>query len=225
MRGQNKSYNQRLDIGDRKNILRALGVKEDFDDIDNEGWLTIKSLPIFENDVSFNLKSGVLHDHSKGRWFESIGMSGSNASVDIIDLIRWLIFESNHEDRRIDAIEWAQNVLGKSSNQINLEPYQVPVKVAIHKNQVKYAMLPRCLLRDPSLTPSAKIVWVAIQERCGAGKASSWAGLKKIAEDTGLGKRTVQRALDDLKETGYIVEKKGSGNKRYRYPLVWTNRE
>ena len=72
---------------------------------------------------------------------------------------------------------------------------------------------------------SAKVVYVAIQERCGKGRHCSWASLDTIAEDAGTSVSTVRRAIIQLTEAGYLIEKKGAANKRYRYPLVRVPKE
>jgi len=50
---------------------------------------------------------------------------------------------------------------------------------------------------------SAALVLIRLADRAGAG-GLCWPGLDRIASDTGLGRRTVIRALDQLAEAGLI---------------------
>lgn len=54
-----------------------------------------------------------------------------------------------------------------------------------------------------NLTPRAKLVYMNLKDR--ADKENKcFPSLKRIASDTSLSKRTVQRALDDLVSAGFI---------------------
>lgn len=62
-----------------------------------------------------------------------------------------------------------------------------------------YAAIPKALLALPSttLSPGAKLVWMAIVERFGENDGA-WPGTTTIARDAGLTKRGVLKALDQI---------------------------
>ena len=55
---------------------------------------------------------------------------------------------------------------------------------------------------DPDLPLRARTVYMYLCDRAGGG--SCWPGIKTIARDLRLSRRTVQRALNDLEHAGYI---------------------
>ena len=55
---------------------------------------------------------------------------------------------------------------------------------------------------DPDLPHRARTVYMYLCDRAGGG--SCWPGIKTIARDLRLSRRTVQRALNDLEHAGYI---------------------
>ena len=58
--------------------------------------------------------------------------------------------------------------------------------------------------RQRGLTPTRKLVLVALADRCNKDTLRCDPSIRKIMDDTGLGERTVFRALLDLEEDGFI---------------------
>lgn len=82
-----------------------------------------------------------------------------------------------------------------------------------------YAAIPKCLLALPSRTvsPAAKLVWMAVVERFG-DKDHSWPGATLIANDTGLTRKGVQKAVDELRALKLLTVEpgqRGGGSNRY----------
>ena len=199
-----QSFNQRLSSDERLKIFQLLGWKTlRKEHANSDGWASIEDPN--GHVLSVNIETGTVTDHS------------GDYSIDIVDFVA-IYAEGAHN--QAGAIEWIRAALGKPDNSINLKPGQQKFKHAVGKHLVKYGMLPKCLMNDPDIKATAKVVYVAIQERCGRRKDCSWAGIDTIAKDTGLGKRTVQRAIEELTQSEYLIEKRGPRNIRYRYPLV-----
>ena len=56
---------------------------------------------------------------------------------------------------------------------------------------------------DERLSHRARTVYMYLHDRAGA-EGKCWPGVKRIAADLHLSRRTAQRALSDLERTGYI---------------------
>lgn len=56
---------------------------------------------------------------------------------------------------------------------------------------------------DEELSHRARAVYMYLRDRSGAG-GKCWPGVKRIASDLHLSRRTAQRALADLERAGYI---------------------
>ena len=56
---------------------------------------------------------------------------------------------------------------------------------------------------DEELSHRAKAVYMYLRDRSDA-EGKCWPGVKRIAEDLKLSRRTVQRALSDLERLGYV---------------------
>ena len=74
-----------------------------------------------------------------------------------------------------------------------------------------FTQVPNILLRSDKLSPQAKIVYAQLlsyawtQERC-------FPGQERLAQDLGSSRTTIYRALDELKEQGWLeVERRGLG--------------
>lgn len=63
---------------------------------------------------------------------------------------------------------------------------------------------------DEELSHRARTVYMYLRDRADA-EGKCWPGVKRIASDLHLSRRTVQRALADLESAGYIER-----NERYR---------
>src|SRR5688500_15096647 len=73
-------------------------------------------------------------------------------------------------------------------------------------NDGTYASMPKALMAIPSkhVSPATKLVWMAIVERFG-GKDHSWPGAGTIANDTGLSRKGVQKALEQIETLGLLA--------------------
>ena len=60
---------------------------------------------------------------------------------------------------------------------------------------------------DQELSHRARAVYMYLRDRSGDG-GSCWPGIKTIAADLKLSRRTVQRALSDLERLGYVKRDK-----------------
>lgn len=60
---------------------------------------------------------------------------------------------------------------------------------------------------DKKLSSRAKIVYMNLQDRTNKD-GICFPSLNRIASDTSLSKRTVQRAIDDLVKCGYLIKEK-----------------
>ncbi|MBR1565544.1 MAG: helix-turn-helix domain-containing protein [Oscillospiraceae bacterium] len=56
---------------------------------------------------------------------------------------------------------------------------------------------------DEELSHRARAVYMYLRDRSGSG-GKCWPGVKRIASDLHLSRRTAQRALADLERAGYI---------------------
>ena len=65
------------------------------------------------------------------------------------------------------------------------------------KNQ-NGAIAPSRLIRDKTLTPAQKLVWIAIRDREGKND-SAWPSLETIAKDTGMSRKSVFNAIHGRK--------------------------
>jgi DNA-binding MarR family transcriptional regulator len=77
----------------------------------------------------------------------------------------------------------------------------------------------RALLdQDPRLTSSAKRVWLYCSGFVGRKAERYYLHHAKIAEKLGIGKKTVQRALKDLADSGWLKYEPGAG---FRENKIW----
>lgn len=86
---------------------------------------------------------------------------------------------------------------------------------------VGFAVIPTWLLRSRSVSPQAKVVFLHLSSRV-SEEGVCWPSQVGIAEDSGLGERTVQRATAELRRLGLIdvtVERTPTG-RRNRYRLM-----
>jgi GntR family transcriptional regulator len=80
--------------------------------------------------------------------------------------------------------------------------------------------------RQKGLTPTRKLVLVALADRCNKDTLRCHPSIRKLADDTGLNPRTVERALTDLEDDGLIQriararDNGGATSNDYRFPDV-----
>ncbi len=92
------------------------------------------------------------------------------------------------------------------------------------KELITGPIIPRGLLRKTDLTPIDKLVYVGLVDYSDGGK--SWPKQITLAGLLGLQRRTIQRSLNRLEETGWIAREKSTGRAkwghvcdRYRFPI------
>lgn len=66
-----------------------------------------------------------------------------------------------------------------------------------------WAAIPNWVVREKGLSAAAKLVFVVLSSHIGRS-GTWWISHKRIAEESGLSRRTVQRALDDLRDAGLV---------------------
>lgn len=67
-----------------------------------------------------------------------------------------------------------------------------------------YSFLPKSYLADRNLSPGSKLVLMCLIDHLGPINGSTWPGLNRIADETGLTRRGVQKAIDQLMALGYV---------------------
>lgn len=245
------TYSQRLSPQQVQKILDELRIPWREYDRNSEGWFSIPGeefcglisaagydhMPFVE--PSFNIKHGGYIDH----WFngliksrddlddfeevydeiseEFVDREKKSVKGDVVDLVKLLLFKNDQsKETTVQAIRWINNTLGIGGKP-ELLSNQIFAKNAIAKNEENYVMIPNSLWQNKSLSAGAKIVWIAIYDRCGKGKHHSFAGMEKIAEDTGLSRSTVQLRVQELIDKGFLIEiVRGEGRAPNRYPVV-----
>lgn len=73
----------------------------------------------------------------------------------------------------------------------------------------QFVKLPVRILSRRDLTCAAKIVYVYIVDRIGRNSCT-WPGQRRIASDCGMGVKTVNRAIAELRDAGELVVSKGA---------------
>lgn len=212
MTGHGKTFKDRLTPEHVQELLDELQINWRSQIPSDDGWVTI---PNFEPFNYAKLGINILHGGFKD--------FTNDVKGDIVNFVRLIAFTLlSDEDGNKNAIKLINRLLGLNGY-IKLEPDQMLVKEYIDQGIGKYAMVPNNIWGNPDLSPSSKIVWIAIQERCGRGKNCSWAGYKKLSEDTSLSRNTVAAAVRELKDHGFLTEVgRGEGNAPKRYPLCKT---
>lgn len=234
------TYSQRLEPTQVQRVFDRLNIPWRDYEPNPEGWIQVDDVH-FINSVheagykhvgfakpSLNIKHGGYIDHL----FNGISNTGDIVHPfpdkaikgDIVDLVKLFLFGVNQsEEAPKRAIEWIQEVLGTRSKP-ELKPYQRYAKDVIANKEEHYVMVPKSVWQSTEINASAKLVWMAIQERCGKGRHYSFPSISKISKDTSLGKSTVQRAISDLKDSGFLVEiSRGDRKSPKRFPLAKIN--
>jgi hypothetical protein len=235
-----RTYSQKLKPKQIQTVFDALSIPWREYEPNPDGWVQVDAIH-FHNAVSaagydhmymdkpaFNLKHGGYVDHFVNGMLkaEDYDFDTDVAEVkkavkgDVVDLVRRFHFGVNQsEDATALAIKWIQSKIGTAAPE--LKPGQKFAKNAIADNDENYVMIPNSLWQNKDLSASAKLVWIAIFERCGKGRHYSFPGMEKIAKDTGLSRSTVQLKIEELKRNGFLIEiPKGEGKAPRRYPIV-----
>lgn len=250
MRNNGATYSQRLKPNQVQKVFDALGIPWRKYDHSSKGWFSIPGeefhsivsaagheiTPLIE--PSFNIKHGGYVDH----WFNGLINSRDeldenvevydelsddfvlrekkSAKGDIVDLVKLFLFKNDQtKETTVQAIQWINQKLGIGEKPLLCEN-EMFFKEMIAAGRENYAMIPRSILRSSEISASAKLVWIAIQERCGKNRNYSFPSITTISEDTDLSRSTVQRALEDLKNERYLIEiPKGERKSPKRFPI------
>ena len=235
------TYSQRLKPVQVQKIYDALNIPWKEYEPNPEGWVQMDAIH-FHNSVSaagfdhvyfdkpaLNIIHGGYIDHFYNGMLKGEGYDFDTDEVgikkavkgDVVDLVRRFHFGIDHTDEATSkTINWINQIVGRQKKP-ELRPGQIYAKNAIAENQENYVMVPNSIWKSTEISASAKIVWIAIFERCGKGKHYSFPGMEKIASDSGLSRSTVQLKIEELKQHGFLIEvPKGEGKAPNRYPVV-----
>lgn len=83
--------------------------------------------------------------------------------------------------------------------------------------------IPPVILQDPRLSPTAKLCYGRIANRCGH-KEYCWPSQESLAQDLLVTVRTVQRSLDELEEAGHIGREQRGHKRTNQYRLLWSQK-
>jgi len=75
----------------------------------------------------------------------------------------------------------------------------------------RFSSIPDAVLADPDVGPTAKLVYIALARHLRNGNREVWPSIPRLADLTGLGDRTVSRALIALEAAALIVGKRSAG--------------
>jgi DNA-binding transcriptional ArsR family regulator len=78
-----------------------------------------------------------------------------------------------------------------------------------------FSIIPHALVRDPKVTPLAKVVFLALDARIGQ-KHSQRVLEKTLAQDLNLSLRSLQRALKELRDAGFLTTYRTGRSNRYQ---------
>ena len=74
-----------------------------------------------------------------------------------------------------------------------------------------WCKLPYAVINDPTLMPTAKLVYAAIAYRIG-NNSCCWPGMRRLASDTCLHRNSIARSIEELESAGYLqVKRRGNG--------------
>jgi hypothetical protein len=82
-----------------------------------------------------------------------------------------------------------------------------------------FVQLPNRILRDPDLSPAAKLVYAGILSYAWRDE-SAWPGQARLAADLGVHHNTVWRMIKELQERGYLTVKRRGLGKTNIYTLT-----
>jgi hypothetical protein len=216
-----KSFSDKLTPGQIQQVLDALGLDwRPLYDPKNDGWVNLYAEGYsFNSDLSVNIfHGGFVDQYSAGHPEPEI--DGIPIRGDLVTLVAWLKYESRDP---LKGIEWIQEVCG-----INRgvkppdvkEGYEFANAYLAKENGNTFVRIPTPIMQS-KLSSTQKIVWGAIFSRCGKEQIYSFPGIRRIADDAGLAKSTVQEAIQELKYCNLLIEKyRGTNKAPARFPLV-----
>lgn len=70
----------------------------------------------------------------------------------------------------------------------------------------EYVGLPKSLLADRGISPGAKLVLMSLINHLGDENETAWPGPATIGKETGMTRRGVQKALNQLVESGVVAK-------------------
>jgi hypothetical protein len=217
----NKSFNQRRTPEQRIKILRCLGFRVDPDRINDDGWINFESVDEFDGDLSVNVKTGTCTAQYYNGRAKLNDFDTDFSNFDIVALPGYMGYCPCTVDRR-EEIKWIQKQLGIESLDAELFKGKIKAHQYLKKGSGNnFVKLPVEVLRS-NLSPSAKLVWAEIYDRCGGGKDASWWSQNKIADNINVDKRTVMRAVKELERVGFLVVNRRKGSKSIYYPTIPT---
>lgn len=229
------TYSQKLKPPEIQKIFDVLGIPWRDHKANQSGWVAIPDYDFISGVRAAGfahialIKPGVNILH--GGWIDywAAGFDAANdvdddptAKGDIVDLVRMFLYgRDDSQEASREAIQWIQKTLNKGG-ELHLEPGQILAKNAIADKADNYVMVPSSIWKSAEISPAAKIVWMAVFDRCGNGKHFSFAGMEKLSKDTGLARSTVQLRIQELIDHGFIVEvERGIGRAPNRYPIIY----
>jgi DNA-binding MarR family transcriptional regulator len=216
-----KSFSDRLTPGQIQNVLDDLQLPwRDYYNPDNDGWVNIPghSTHLFESDLSVNILHGGFVDQYLNGSFDEPLVDDFPVRGDIVTLVAYLNWETTDYNR---AIQYIKEVCGMNKG---VKPPDMPegfqfANEWLRDDDVTFVRIPKDILKS-KLTSTQKVVWAAIFSRCN-DKIYSFPGIRRLADDTGLSKSTVQSAIKDLTNYGLLIEKyRGKNKAPARFPLV-----
>lgn len=192
----------------------------------DDGWIDIERTHFQDSTRSFattvgtsigiNINHGGYVDHYEHQNFPDLGKG------DIVNLVAAVLLNEHDPNKhvKVQCIDWIKDQLGWKKPEISQDQQFAKewINESKHNN---YVMVPNPVWQSKEIGPSEKLVWMALFERCGTGKQSSWPGINTISEDTNLSRSTVIRSLAELEKKGFLAQSKRSKNMApRRYPLV-----
>ena len=234
------TYSQKLKPAQVQRVLDALAIPYKDYTPNGEGWIQLdpdhfyKSVAkagyhhMYLERPAINVLNGGYIDHFFNGYADKHNVPGQNDAHiksykgDLVDLVSIFKNGLNIDEQAIkEAISFIQGVIGTKPPE--LQPGQKFAKNVIADKQQNYVMVPNSLWQNSGLSASAKIVWMAIFERCGKGKHYSFAGMMKLSQDTGLSRSTIQLKIEELKRQGFLIETTNhSARSVRRYPVIKT---
>lgn len=218
-----KSFSDNLTPGQIQQILDELQIPWRDYKPNADGWIDLSIddhvYIDFHSTCGINIYHGGFKYHYMGNKSE-----GSADIVKFVAMIQNGISDTTAINKQdvLNAMNWILDLLGI---QKGVKPPDVPdnfqfANQYFEPKDKNFVRLPIEILKS-RLGGNDKIVWSAIYNRVGNDKIYSFAGTRKLCEDTGLTRPSVSRAILNLKRYGLIIEKsRGHGKPPARFPLV-----
>ena len=198
-------------------VLDALGIAWRDHEPSEDGWIAVPDMTWAQSTLGVNINHGGYCDHywhgvTRGKDYrQDLSFHG-----DIVDLVRMVIFESLLPEDTSRAMDWIKEVLGWIAPELD-EGVRF-LNDGLRDTQ--YTRVPVAVWRS-DLSASAKLVWTALAHRCGPDRNYTWIGFDGLANDTKLCRRTVIKAIKDLRAAGWLAEVETGGNRApKRYPII-----